>query len=301
MRGMPVVAATSSTARLVVSGGLICEPMQMQNPVGRMPWTHLMLQRAAACLSATNCLMFQGLPHVHVVAGVGPGRVEGRERARREKNARMGMKHSMLETTNFAMQTTLANKIRQRRASENGNRDAGTGGTVAERVSPHPGKVRHAAAGCDSERDRPSINDSASQPGWRISCLSGVPLAPLPQSPGRANEKTDGWIIRRSKWRCSCARLPEQKPVAGPRHRVRRRIGDGVAVNAVGSMTGGTGRESRFADAGSAACFRHGDDVTIHPSFIFLRRPSRPVLLAHHHHEQDDEINAWQLLALVHT
>lgn len=273
MRGMPVVAATSSTARLVVSGGLICEPMQMQNPVGRMPWTHLMLQRAAACLSATNCLMFQGLPHVHVVAGVGPGRVEGRERARREKNARMGMKHSMLETTNFAMQTTLANKIRQRRASENGNRDAGTGGTVAERVSPHPGKVRHAAAGCDSERDRPSINDSASQPGWRISCLSGVPLAPLPQSPGRANEKTDGWIIRRSKWRCSCARLPEQKPVAGPRHRVRRRIGDGVAVNAVGSMTGGTGRESRFADAGSAACFRHGDDVTIHPSFIFLRRP----------------------------
>ncbi|PTB62047.1 hypothetical protein BBK36DRAFT_23903 [Trichoderma citrinoviride] len=67
-----------------------------------------------------------------------------------------------------------------------------------------------------------------------------------------SNGKTNGWG-RCSKWRCNCARLSKQRPVAGPRHRVRRRIRDGVALKAMDGRKGGTGRGSRFAGEGSAA------------------------------------------------
>ncbi|PTB71328.1 hypothetical protein M440DRAFT_1152095 [Trichoderma longibrachiatum ATCC 18648] len=195
-----VAASTSSTAQLVVSG------YDMRTHAAAEPGKSCAMDapRVAtrSCMSLCHELLdVSGSAMRTVVAGVGSGRA-GVRPARKDD----GLTRSILcskQSTLLCKRHSRGRLTRQRRASENGNRDAGTGGSVAECISPHPArnKVRHATAGCDSERDRPSINDSASQPRRRISCLSGVPLAPLPQSPGRANEKTNGWI-RCSKGRC---------------------------------------------------------------------------------------------------
>ncbi|KAF3071383.1 hypothetical protein CFAM422_006214 [Trichoderma lentiforme] len=59
----------------------------------------------------------------------------------------------------------------------------------------------HAAAGCDSERDGASVNDSASQPGWRISCFRGCLWLP----PVVWTNKNSDW--QGVEWHCDSARL----------------------------------------------------------------------------------------------
>ncbi|KAL7930746.1 hypothetical protein V8C35DRAFT_133416 [Trichoderma chlorosporum] len=80
--------------------------------------------------------------------------------------------------------------------------------------------VSHAAAGCDFERDRSSVNDSASQPGWQISCFAGG-LCGLPQSPGptrgAAGTVSSGDAAPRGY----------KRPATAFCHRVSRRIRNG--------------------------------------------------------------------------
>ncbi|KAL6872216.1 hypothetical protein HDV57DRAFT_511574 [Trichoderma longibrachiatum] len=127
-----VAASTSSTAQLVVSG------YDMR--------THAAAEPGSAMRT--------------VVAGVGSGRA-GVRPARKDD----GLTRSILcskQSTLLCKRHSRGRLTRQRRASENGNRDAGTGGSVAECISPHPARNKGRCELCEAIRAEASSRSSSS-------------------------------------------------------------------------------------------------------------------------------------------